>query len=100
MEALIEMDGGTSVHLPERCIGCGLCVGVCPSEALSMVRKPAQELPAIPRNTAEAYVRLGLRRRTWNIFQLAGLAVKSYRDRISSAAKLVLITTGVPGGAG
>ena len=81
MEALVERDGAV-MHLPERCIGCGLCVGVCPGEALSMVRKPAQELPAIPRNTTEAYIRLGLRRRSWNIFQLAGLAVKSYRDRI------------------
>jgi len=87
MDALVEADNGKVVHLPERCIGCGLCVSVCPSEALQMVRKPPQEQPTIPRNTAETYVRLGLRRRTWNIFQLAGLALKSYRDQLLAPRK-------------
>ena len=87
MDALVETDDGTIVHLPERCIGCGLCVGVCPSEALTMLRKPAQELPSIPRSTTETYIRLGLRRNPWSIFQMAGLAAKSCRDRLLAPRK-------------
>lgn len=38
----------------ERCIGCGLCVSVCPTEALTM--KLRNELPAIPKNGRDLVV--------------------------------------------
>ena len=31
-----------------RCIGCGLCVGVCPQQAISM--QPRDVLPDVPEN--------------------------------------------------
>ena len=33
---------------PDRCIGCGLCVGVCPQQAISM--QPRDVLPDVPEN--------------------------------------------------
>ena len=44
MDALGTVDGETAVD-HGRCIGCGACVGVCPSEALRLVEK---ERPAAP----------------------------------------------------
>ncbi len=31
-----------------RCVGCGVCVHGCPSEALGLVRRPAEEVLAVP----------------------------------------------------
>ncbi len=39
MEAIVEEDGAYRV-LEKRCIGCGVCVVTCPSEALSLVERP------------------------------------------------------------
>jgi Fe-S-cluster-containing hydrogenase component 2 len=40
MEAItMNKDGVAQVDL-DRCIGCGLCVTICPSEAISLIPKP------------------------------------------------------------
>lgn len=33
-----------------RCVGCGVCVPKCPEEALSLVRRPEDEIQAIPKS--------------------------------------------------
>ncbi len=81
MDALTDADG-TTTHHPERCIGCGLCVSACPSGALSMVRKPAGETPSIPRNTVDAYLRLGQLRDRLFLAKMAGVLVRSTIERV------------------
>ena len=39
----------------DRCIGCGLCVSTCPDEALTLVRKPDDQQPQVPKNSMEAH---------------------------------------------
>ncbi len=36
-----------------RCVGCGVCVPSCPSEALGLIRRPAEEIPALPETLKE-----------------------------------------------
>jgi electron transport complex protein RnfB len=39
--------------IKEKCIGCGLCISTCPSEAIELVRKQPEEiLPALPTEDA------------------------------------------------
>jgi Fe-S-cluster-containing hydrogenase component 2 len=49
MEAISESDDAYEVNR-ERCIGCGVCVPTCPSEAMSLVRKPEEECIQAPAN--------------------------------------------------
>jgi Fe-S-cluster-containing hydrogenase component 2 len=58
MEAL-ELDDNTVALDVDRCIGCGLCITACPTESLSMVRKPEAEQPEVPKNMIEAAMKLG-----------------------------------------
>lgn len=37
----------------QRCVGCGVCVPACPSEALGMVRRPAEQVLPIPETLAD-----------------------------------------------
>jgi ferredoxin len=37
----------------KRCVGCGLCVMTCPSEAMTLVRKPEDQISPPPRNMEE-----------------------------------------------
>jgi ferredoxin len=54
--ALAEV-GDRAAHDPGCCIGCGLCVSTCPSEALTLVRKPGTE-QARPPATMDATWRI------------------------------------------
>ena len=47
MEAIVEEDGTYTV-LGERCIGCGVCILTCPTESISMVRRPEAERDVPP----------------------------------------------------
>ena len=39
--------------LPERCIGCGLCISTCPAEAIRLREKPAEKIETPPLTEAE-----------------------------------------------
>jgi ferredoxin len=43
----LSLDGVLQVD-SMRCVGCGVCVPFCPEEALSLVRRPVDEVEAIP----------------------------------------------------
>jgi Na+-translocating ferredoxin:NAD+ oxidoreductase subunit B len=43
----LKMDITVQVN-PVRCVGCGVCVPACPSEALILVRRPEDEILSIP----------------------------------------------------
>lgn len=54
MDAIAEDNGGYSVK-PERCIGCGACISTCPTESITLVRKPESEHDQPPANIADWY---------------------------------------------
>jgi Fe-S-cluster-containing hydrogenase component 2 len=81
MEA-IELDSDTVVIDAGRCIGCGLCVVTCPTDSLSLVRKPEEEQPAVPKDMAQTLVQLGRQRGKLGRAELAKMVVKSKADRL------------------
>jgi Fe-S-cluster-containing hydrogenase component 2 len=84
MEA-IHLDNGCAALEIDRCIGCGLCVTTCPNEALCLERKPAAELPHIPKNLVDTNIRLGKARGKLTNTDLVKLLVKSKVDRLLAA---------------
>jgi electron transport complex protein RnfB len=59
MEAIFMEEDRATIDL-KRCVGCGLCVTTCPTKALSLGRKPPQELyipPATPLDTYQQIAR-------------------------------------------
>jgi len=50
VEAVEQTDGGDYRVLGDRCIGCGVCVVTCPTEAMSMMSRPESERTVPPRN--------------------------------------------------
>ena len=52
----IEEDGGVYRVLPGRCIGCGVCAPICPTESIHLVRRPEEEQDTPPANLMEWYV--------------------------------------------
>ena len=61
VEAIIEKDSTYQV-IREKCIGCGLCIGTCPAEAIKLFRKSPQE-SVIPPENEEAFWEETARRR-------------------------------------
>ena len=66
----------------DRCIGCGLCVSTCPSEALMLVRKSEDERPSVPRNNVLTHLQLGRARGKLKTSDMIALAVRSKVDRL------------------
>jgi electron transport complex protein RnfB len=54
MGAIAE-DGDRVTHNSDRCIGCGLCVTTCPSDALKLVRKPDNKWNQVPQSFMDTW---------------------------------------------
>ena len=81
MEAIHVHDGVAALDL-DRCIGCGLCVTTCPSGSLSLVRKPQDEQPYVPKDIVENFIKLGQARGKMSTGDLMVMQMKSKRDRL------------------
>ncbi|KPK28913.1 MAG: hypothetical protein AMK69_08110 [Nitrospira bacterium SG8_3] len=46
----------------EQCIGCGLCVGTCPAEAIQLIRKQPEEMVSPPSDEMAWYEERGRQR--------------------------------------
>jgi Fe-S-cluster-containing hydrogenase component 2 len=57
MEAIDVTDGIAAIDLV-RCIGCGLCVTTCPTDAIELVKKDEDQLYEPPKTGMETYVRI------------------------------------------
>jgi len=49
VNAIEEEDDAYRI-IPEKCIGCGLCISTCPSEAIHMVKRPEDQCVMPPAN--------------------------------------------------
>jgi Pyruvate/2-oxoacid:ferredoxin oxidoreductase delta subunit len=58
VNAIEEGEDAYSV-IKEKCIGCGLCVSTCPSEAIQMVRKQPEEIVPPPNDEMDWYEKRG-----------------------------------------
>jgi Pyruvate/2-oxoacid:ferredoxin oxidoreductase delta subunit len=61
MEAIFMEEDHATIDL-KRCVGCGLCVTTCPTKALSLSRKPPQELYVPPATPFETYQQIARER--------------------------------------
>ena len=58
VNAIEEGDDAYRV-IQEKCIGCGLCVTTCPSEAMKLVRKQPQDIVSPPKNEMDWFEKRG-----------------------------------------
>ncbi len=77
-----------------RCIGCGLCVSTCSTGALQLYRKPRSKQTPVPTNMATALLHTAWRRKKIGPFRMAALIGGSQRDRYLSARRATRITAG------
>lgn len=87
MEAL-KLEAGKVLFDVDRCIGCGPCVSTCPTDSLTLVRKPQSEQPETPKDIIDASIRLGKARGKITTPGLMKMVVKSSVDRIATKVNL------------
>ncbi|NNF98830.1 MAG: 4Fe-4S binding protein [Desulfobacteraceae bacterium] len=58
VSAISETDDVYTVH-PEQCIGCGLCISSCPTDAIELVRRENAQEMLPPQNESEWYKERG-----------------------------------------
>ncbi|MEE9497568.1 MAG: 4Fe-4S dicluster-binding protein [Desulfobacterales bacterium] len=58
VNAIAEGEDAYSV-IKEKCIGCGLCISTCPSEAIQMIRKQPEEIVPPPKDEMDWYEKRG-----------------------------------------
>ncbi len=61
VNAIEEEDDAYKI-IREKCIGCGLCVTTCPSEAISLVRKQPEEIVSPPKDEMDWYEKRAIER--------------------------------------
>jgi Fe-S-cluster-containing hydrogenase component 2 len=61
MEAIDIVEDKAVINL-NRCIGCGLCVSTCPSDAMQLVKKPVDQQYVPPETGMETYIRIAQER--------------------------------------
>ena len=66
---------------PDRCIGCGLCVSTCPTDSLTLMRKPESEQPEVPKDFDHTLIKLGKDRGKLSNAGMVKMFVKSKVDR-------------------
>jgi Fe-S-cluster-containing hydrogenase component 2 len=86
MAAITAEDGEITLHI-ERCIGCGLCVTTCTTGALTLVRKPEAEQPAVPKTVTHNAFRMWSNRERLDLADLAKLGLRSKMDRLVASLK-------------
>ena len=81
MAAVYHVGGKTSVDM-DRCIGCGLCVPSCPTDSMTLARKPESDQPDVPGDIIKATIELGRARGKLSLGDLITMQVKSKVDRL------------------
>ncbi len=61
MEAIDIVEDKAVINL-NRCIGCGLCVSTCPSDAMRLVKKSEAQQYVPPETGMETYIRIAQER--------------------------------------
>jgi Na+-translocating ferredoxin:NAD+ oxidoreductase RNF subunit RnfB len=62
VNAIVETEDASYEVIREKCIGCALCVSACPTEAITMLRKPEEEVVTPPADEAEWFQQRGRER--------------------------------------
>jgi ferredoxin len=86
MEALSLADKKALLDL-DRCIGCGLCVSTCPTNSLSLVRKPKAKQPYVPKDVIETHIKIGKAHGKLSFGKMVGMQVRSKADRLLASRK-------------
>jgi ferredoxin len=81
MEAISLADKKAVLDL-NRCIGCGLCVNSCPTDSLSLLRKPKAKQPYVPKDIIETHIRLGKAHGKLGVGKRVSMQVRSKLDRL------------------
>jgi Fe-S-cluster-containing hydrogenase component 2 len=81
MEAVQLVNEKASIDI-DKCIGCGLCVSTCPTDSMTLVRKPDSEQSNVPQDIIKASIELGRTRGKLNLGNLLMMQVRSKVDRL------------------